>query len=101
MRRPQAFGNSCIARPDAGVHVFSIDQNSGRISEVSGSPFFQTDGSISAVESDPSGRFVVLLRNPNSFQIATLDASTGKLTSVAAPVTIDSQDIGRITFAVF
>ena len=68
---------------------------------MSGSPFFQTDGSISAVESDPNGRFVVLLRNPNSFQIATLDASTGKLTSVAAPVTIDSQDIGRITFAVF
>jgi hypothetical protein len=83
-----------------GVHVFSIDQNSGRISEVSGSPFFQTDGSIGEVQSDPSGRFVVLL-HPNSFQIATLDASTGKLASVAAPVTIDAQDIGRITFAVF
>ncbi|HEV2989398.1 MAG TPA: hypothetical protein VG759_13225 [Candidatus Angelobacter sp.] len=84
-----------------GVHVFSIDQNSGRISEVSGSPFFQTDGSISAVQSDPSGQFVVLLRNPNSFQIATLDAGTGKLTTVAAPVTIDAQNIGGITFAVF
>ena len=84
-----------------GVHVFSIDQNSGRISEVSGSPFFQTDASIIGVDVDPSGRFVLLLRRPNSFQVAALDAGTGKLTPVAGPVTIDAQDIGRITFAVF
>lgn len=83
-----------------GVHVFSIDQNSGRISEVSGSPFFQTDASITEVSVDPGGRFVLLLHT-NSFQVAALDAGTGKLTSVATPVTIDAQEIGRITFAVF
>lgn len=83
-----------------GIRVFSIDQSSGRINEVNGSPFFQTDSSITGISADPSGRFMLLLRT-NSFQVAALDANTGNLTAVAAPVAIDAQEIGRITFAVF
>src|SRR5947209_1733863 len=83
-----------------GIHVFSIDQNSGKISEVSGSPFFATDNTINGSFADPSGRFLLVVRG-NSFQAVAIDASTGKLTPVAAPVTVNTEAIGRVTFAVF
>lgn len=87
-------------KSSAGVHVFSIDQNSGRVNEVGGSPFFAGDSTIFGAVVEPSGQFVLILRG-NSFQTATIDASTGKLTAVGSPVAISTDAIGGVTFAVF
>ena len=84
--------------PEHGIHVFSIDQSSGKLTEVAGSPFFAGD-TIGDVVPDPTGRFLLVIHG-NTFQSAAIDAANGKLTTVAPPVTI-AQDIGRTHFAVF
>src|SRR5436305_5525302 len=84
--------------PEKGVRVFSIDQSSGKLTEVAGSPFFAGD-TIGDVVPDPTGRFLLVIHG-NTFQTAAIDAANGKLTTVAPLVTI-AQEIGRTHFAVF
>jgi len=86
--------------PEQGIRVFSIDQNSGKLTEVAGSPFFSSDATIRGVVPDPTGRFLLVIHG-NTFQTVAIDAATGKLTTAADPVAIGGQEIGRTLFAVF
>lgn len=82
-----------------GIRVFALDQSSGKLTEVSGSPFFGSDSAITWFKPDPSGRFLLVVRG-NTLQTVSVNSANGVLTPVIAPVTIGTR-VNAITFATF
>ncbi len=66
------------------IAVFSIDQNSGALTAVSGSPFSTGSGSNPSVPvPDPSGKYLyVANRGTNSVSSYAIDKTTGALTPI-------------------
>jgi hypothetical protein len=76
-----------------GISVFAINQSSGLITEVAGSPFFPTSGDFTAqtfpraFATDATGAFVYVVRGSDLTVVPfSLDASTGALTQLSSPV---------------
>jgi 6-phosphogluconolactonase len=77
-----------------GISVFAINQSTGFITEVAGSPFAPTSGAFSAqffpraFATDTTGRFIYAVRGSDLTVLAfSLDANTGALTQLTSPVT--------------
>jgi 6-phosphogluconolactonase (cycloisomerase 2 family) len=84
---------------DNGIREFSIDQGSGKLTELAGSPLLASDNSIRSFDFDPSGHFLVIVRQ-NTVMAMTFNAATGALTQ-AGPATTVGENLLGIQFAVF
>jgi len=67
----------------SNVSVFSLDPDTGALSEVPGSPFATGRGPGVAI--DPTGKFVFVADADNNLSAYTID-SMGSLTPVGAPI---------------
>lgn len=75
----------------AQISVFSIDQSSGNLTEVAGSPFSTTESNLVAVTLDPTGGFLLAVHSyclqqgtsscttPGKLVAMSIDSSTGAL----------------------
>jgi 6-phosphogluconolactonase (cycloisomerase 2 family) len=84
---------------DNGIREFSIDQSSGKLTEMTGSPLLAGDNSIRSFDFDPSGHFLVVVRQ-NTVTAMTLNAATGALIQ-ANPGTSVGENLIGVQFAVF
>jgi len=99
----QPQGNFLLALTE-GVSVFSIDQSSGTLTQVPGSPFAVTSGDFSAqlfprtFTIDKGGSFVYTVRGSDlTVDSLSLNASTGALTQL--PGTTRSLGTGNSQFS--
>jgi 6-phosphogluconolactonase (cycloisomerase 2 family) len=83
---------------DNGIRVFSIDQASGMLTEISGSPFLAADNSILSFAFDPTGRFLLVMRK-NSVTVMNFNAASGTLTS--GPSYAVGDNLQTMAFATF
>ena len=84
---------------DNGIREFSIDQGSGKLTEVAGSPFLAGDSSIHSLGFDPSGRFLIVARQ-NTMTVMAFNATTGAFTQVG-PATTVGDNLQGMQFAIF
>ena len=84
---------------DNGIREFSVDQSSGKLTEVPGSPFFAADNSIHSFAFDPSGRFLIIARQ-NTMTVMAFNATTGAFTQVGTATTV-GDNLQGIQFAIF
>lgn len=91
-------GGKFLFMRDNGLRVFSIDQSSGKLTEVAGSPFFANDNGIQSFRVDPSGRFLIV-EHQNSVNVYSISAA-GALAQVGPSYAV-GDNLGGITFAIF
>jgi Lactonase, 7-bladed beta-propeller len=83
---------------DNGFREFSVDQASGKLTEIA-APSFPPDRSGGSLNFDPTGRFILLVRS-NSVTVYALNSSDGSLTQVG-PVYAIGDNLTLVAFASF
>jgi len=92
---------------DNTVSVYSLDQSTGALTEVAGSPFGSGGTDPIAARVHPSGSFLyVNNRTSPNIAVFSVNTSTGALTAVGAPVIVSGQlvqlimdPLGRFLYA--
>ena len=78
---------------DNGIPVFSIDQGSGKLTEVAGSPFVAGDTSVLATKFAPGGHFLLVKRR-NSVTVMAFNTANGTLSQAGSPFSMPANISG-------